>query len=332
MSQPWNDESRGGFVPTDHPRKFRNPKKGGASRPRPGLGDRQKDTESHVAPGAASPPPVRKKEGGERSMPIKDQTPPKATNYSSFQIAAHAMRATVGPAEQLVRPNDGPEMKRVLELAVLPPLKVDGQDNPAFKPAYDALRAAIGAANEQDLGKKLNLFAQRTISGVATQAEINAMFGIYTAKNRRWQAHDVLAVRNAVAAIKTSRPALTALLTETFVAQTLEGAQVRNLARQVPNTTYVSYAYGKDALPAYLKILKDNGLTDAAAELERHIGESNLRAALAQQRAQERRKEANKLAAANATPPAAAAIAETAATTTPLPPEEPLVKPKRGKK
>lgn len=193
-------------------------------------------------------------------------------------------RPVTAPVQQLAHPNDSQGMKTVLNLAILPPMKVNGEDNPEFISARNTLRNAMNAVDPGDLGRKVNLFAQRTISGTATPQEISAMFGIYTAQGRRWQARDVLAVKNAVAAIKTSRPALTALLTETFSAPTREGPQTRSLAHQVPNTTYVSYAYGKEALPAYLGILKANGLTVAATELEHHIGESNMSAVLAQQR------------------------------------------------
>lgn len=194
------------------------------------------------------------------------------------------VRPATATVQQLAHPNDSQSMKMVLNLVILPPMKVDGQNNPAFRAARDTLRNAMNAVDPGDLGRKVNLFTQRIISGTARPEEISAMFGIYTAQGRRWQAHDVLAVQKAVAAIKASRPALTALFTETFSAPTREGPQTRNLAHQVPNTTYVSYAYGKEALPAYLGILKANGLASAAAELERHIGESNMRAVLAQQR------------------------------------------------
>lgn len=219
----------------------------------------------------------------------KTPTPvtPTVITYNSLASAADAMKANaaVGPDR------NGPNMNDVLlKSAALPPMKVNGQDNPAFITARNALRLAIGAVDPRELSRAVNLLAQKTISDVATPVEVNAMFGIYTAQGRRWQAHNVLAIRKAVAAIKTSRSALTALLAKTFTELTPEGTQVRNLARQVPNTIYVSYAYGMDALPAYLNVLKDNGLTEAAAELERHIGESNMRAVLAQQRAQERKK------------------------------------------
>ena len=272
MPRSKDDSSEGGFQKI--PRK-RKPVRDKAPRPhRRG----QQQAEPHIP--VAEPPVGRK----ENTMPktIAPSTPTPAPKVTMVKDLRDVSKLTI--THPLAHPNDPPEMKALLDLAILPPMKVDGQDNPEFRPARDKLRNAMNAVDGQDLSRKLNLFAQRAISGTATWEEVSAMFGLYTAQGRRWHAHDVLAVQKAVAAIKTSRPALNALLNTTFVALTLEGQQVRNLARQVPNTTYVSYSYSGDALPAYLKVLKASGLTDAAVELERHIGDSNMRAVLAQQR------------------------------------------------
>lgn len=284
--------------------------------------------------GALRDPKVRERILGPDAPPppLPPPTPPQATTARTPNtvppVAKTITRTLTQPVKKeggnvnnLIHPRDTKEMVAVMNLAILPPMKVDNQDNPKFTLAREALRKAIGAVDERDLGRKINTFVQRTISGTASPQETDAMFGLYTAQGRRWQAHDVLAVKRVITAVKTSRPALLGLFTETFVVQTREGPQNRNLAHQVPNTNYVSYAYNKESLPAYLKVLKANNLTDAAKELENYIGESNLRAVMAQQRAQQRK-------AADAAAKAATVVAVPTETETEKaePPAEEVVK------
>ncbi len=181
-------------------------------------------------------------------------------------------------------PSDAIKALLVVARQGLPRQLEDGQRNPGYDAALARVKSLIAATTREDLARATSLLKQRVISESADPEELNALFAICTAQGRRFEAHDVLAIRDAVSAIRQDMSALRDLMGRSFTFVTKDGEKItQEVARPVEGTSFIRYATHPAALPLYVAVLKAHGMAEAKS-LANHIANANQRLLLAQMR------------------------------------------------